>query len=256
MFGAAGIFSSKLLSNGGTIYSANVANLDGTDDYFSVASASVFEPTTTVSFGAWVKCDASPNAFGRIVDKWGSSGNRSFAGYWIASNNRIQMVISDDGTSGHAVLNSTTGLTRGAWYHVVYVYDGSDAYLYLNGAQNATTAYSSATIDVNTTEVRVGSSVGFPSELFKGEIALPFMTKTALSAAQVSEMYNAGTALCYGSLSAGLQTAFNGTNGEMWPLYNHTGFTGQELNALSGTAANDLTNNGSTAFTGSIDVEC
>ena len=103
---------------------------------------------------------------------WTAGGLLQFNGYDTVSY-RFQTP-----TTGGA-----TGLAQNTWYHVAGVYDGSNAYLYVNGSQVSTVAQTGGITPVAST-FTVGelSSGGQP---WKGRIAGIVVYPIALSAAQV-----------------------------------------------------------------------
>lgn len=86
--------------------------------------------------------------------------------------------------------NQTAGqAARGAWYFVVYTYDGSNAYGYANGVQAATTAKTGNLAYANANTQHLGSYNG-ASNWLNGYMDDVFLMSRALSANEIKELYN------------------------------------------------------------------
>ena len=113
---------------------------------------------------------------------WTAGGNISFIGYDSVSY-RFQTP-----TTGGA-----TGLSQSTWYHFAGVYDGSNAYVYVNGTQAATVAQTGS-ITAQTTTYKIGTYSETNTSVWQGRIAQVVLYSTALSAAQVLTNFNADKA--------------------------------------------------------------
>ena len=88
---------------------------------------------------------------------------------------------------------TTTGFAASAdvWYHVVGTYDGTTVRQYVDGGQQSTLTYSGTPQSGG--EVRIAARwdlLSAPNDFFPGDIGLVRIWNTALSAQQVTELYN------------------------------------------------------------------
>src|SRR5205807_10311754 len=115
---------------------ATSVGFDGTTQFVQVPSDASTN-TATFSFEIWVRpTGGSGNYRGVITDRFYPRGYNLYLGpsgnwqYWI-----------NDG-SGMAVIGGGTS-TLNAWHHVVGTFDGTNAILYVNGVQVASTVLTS-----------------------------------------------------------------------------------------------------------------
>jgi hypothetical protein len=87
-------------------------------------------PYTPVTAGCWVKCDDA-DELGYILNLK-STGNTLFLGAEFRTGGQIR--LWGNGTSTEV---SDGGITKTDWNHIVVVYDGTDAKLFINGSEIA-----------------------------------------------------------------------------------------------------------------------
>lgn len=148
---------------------ATVADRDelGTGDLFTVE--------------LYFKRDTITGALMKMISK----GNN---GYYIGLNSSGVEVAK----RGAAVIatSTTTVPTAGSWYHVVWVKNGPENFIYINGVDRTGTV-SNLTIENTTTQLSIGSSSISSSEAFAGTIDEAIVYNgSALSAARVLAHYN------------------------------------------------------------------
>ena len=146
-------------------------------------------PSTTMTVSAWIKPSSTflANGISGIV-AWGDTtvGERRSLVYYAGG----QIGYSGAYASGN--FTGTTVLPTEQWSHVAFTLTGGTVTLYINGAFEgsgtvAVNAYSSTTAYIGTTEV-TGTN-----EHFNGSIDQVRIFSSALSAANVTSLYNEGT---------------------------------------------------------------
>lgn len=234
------------------IYTANVAKLNGTNQYFTgTGVGGIFQPTATLSTGTWFTAD-TVNVDHRLNTSYGASLSERSWNTAVSGPREDVTTFFYDGSSVVGQASSTTTLTAGTQYNAVTVYDGADNKLYLDNVLEATTPYVGS-IDAGLDEWHLGHQ-NRGTQLHDGNFWCSWMTSEVLTTGDLTELYNEGTAPCFDLLSTALQAKFTGGKGEYVYLANWTGTTGEELiGQANGTV---FTNFGTTPFTGTADIEC
>ena len=164
--------ASPLAYNRAALYSGKALSFDGVND--EVLSAITISGAKT--FCAWINADGSNNE--RIISIFtGGYSNITF------SSNKFNMY---DGTN---IPETTTTFQTDQWYFVVAVQEANNAKIYINGISQplSTTnwiehTYTGATISIG----RDASSGAY----YDGEISGVRVFNTALTAAQIADLYN------------------------------------------------------------------
>lgn len=162
-------------SNGG-----NVA-LDGIDDYVAFGNVAALNFTAPFSIGCWFRAAAvQPSVDSAII----GNINGTYTGYilWYNSN------TVDFYFNGGVRANSTTTILANTWYHVMGIWTGTAAQVYLNGALNVSTAYALPPANGNPF-----FSIGFyqGGRNFAGNVSICTAYNKALTASEVLQNYNA-----------------------------------------------------------------
>lgn len=150
------------------------------------------------SVGAWIR----PNAIASnaIMAKYNSAGNLEEWRFWIDASGKLDLELHDASASATEIAASTAALTLGQMQFVVASYDGTETApvvnLYVNAtlANDGTTAESGAYVAMEDTAapltIGCGGVTATPTTEFHGRIALPFICGKALSASEVSSLYD------------------------------------------------------------------
>jgi hypothetical protein len=214
----------------------NAASFNGTNQFLSRASNSTLQVGgTSFSISCWMNA-TEVTSYAGLVTKWIGGTTKEFA--LIKNANTVQMYIYTTGNNG---IGSTTATINSiAWYHFVAVIDDTTKTftLYTNGVAGSPVSYSGS-ITSGTAPFNIG--VDSPS-YFNGSIAGVGFWKRALSASEVTALFNSGAGRTYASLDSGLRNnliswwALNGTSSAVSLTDSHGVVTG---------TPNNLTNNGS-----------
>ncbi|OGY28241.1 MAG: hypothetical protein A2802_02725 [Candidatus Woykebacteria bacterium RIFCSPHIGHO2_01_FULL_43_29] len=145
------------------------------------------------SFGAWVNLSSSLT-YGGIISKWHDNGqnNRGYMIYYNSSCPCFSYNLSSDGITGDGGTSSITKPVANTWYLVVGVYDGATSKLYVNGVLEGSASFTAGIFN-NAADFKLGCYSACSSGVnFRGIIDEPFVTTTALTAAQTRQMYEVG----------------------------------------------------------------
>ena len=158
---------------------------DGTNDRVYVPSSNSLSPAAAVSVEAWIKPAALPAA-GHVALIAGRPDAYSLQ----LNGPRLEFAIARGRRRGR--LRTRAGLfAPGQTYHLVGVYNGTAAQLFVNGARVASAAFGGP-ISPGALPFSIGSA-GRASRSFDGTIDDVAVYAGALSAARVSAHYRAGS---------------------------------------------------------------
>ena len=220
------------------LYDANTSYFDGVDQYWSIPDSASLSPTTGISFGGWFFADLGGlDAYGRMISKVGSIGDRSFSSYWTASTDKCDFFFYSDGTAIEGLL-TTPAITRNVWTAFMYTFDGTTARLYVNGVETSNTAVTASVYD-STAPIEIGRTpTAFSGEDFKGGSALCEVVNRALTPTEVLTRHGSG-AKGWNALPTADKVGSVG----FWPLANWTGQAagdeGLDQSGNSNTASNE-----------------
>ncbi|MDP2926225.1 MAG: LamG-like jellyroll fold domain-containing protein, partial [Nanoarchaeota archaeon] len=177
-------------------------SFDGVDDYVRIQDSNILGNMSSLTISLWAKFyDNSSNQW--LVYK------RHTASPWLSYrmgyySKLIQFWITNSSSSSATAVAETNILTN-TWYHIVETYNGSNVQIYINGAEDDSTAniLSGPVFDSNTF-LDIG---GFWDSLdFNGTIDEVLFFNRSLSAAEISALYNSSANKYYNNftgLSAG-----------------------------------------------------
>lgn len=126
---------------GGTSYTAglngNALNFNGTTSYVQFNASPSFNPTTAVSIAVWAKFNDLPTemagGYGPLFDSQGDN----YVIYADKGNKELRMKVSTSAGAARPGIPQAD-LVSNVWMHVVGVFDGSNAMIYLNGVKKGT----------------------------------------------------------------------------------------------------------------------
>jgi concanavalin A-like lectin/glucanase superfamily protein len=180
-------------------------------EWLSVADNSSLGFTTAMSASLWIRQDslALDRAFlgkwayqtdgGWAIQSGNASGNSGDISIYLATS------ATDDGTSCRMDFNDAD-MSASTWYHVLVVYDGtltgnaSRLKVWVNGVPKTLTVGAGAvpsTLRNDTAALNVGKFGGTWTRYLDGRMDEVRLWGRALSAAEATQVYNAGNGLTY-----------------------------------------------------------
>ncbi|MGI8786354.1 MAG: LamG domain-containing protein [Pyrinomonadaceae bacterium] len=186
------------LQNGATFAAGEVGqafSFDGTGGVIVPDNPSLnFGANANLSIDAWIKTSDTSRVTKTIVDKRiVTGGTRGYVVFLVENGLVFQLA---DGTSTNYALGSN--LTDGMWHHIAITVDrasttGGNAYV--DGVQTATFNPTDHPGDLtNNGAFLIGQHVNIPSANFIGQIDETEVFDRAISAQEVANIFNAGTA--------------------------------------------------------------
>jgi hypothetical protein len=176
-----GLGNTGTLTNGPTYSSANGGSIvfDGTDDYVTVPNTSLIHRTSNWSYSCWVNFNGTPS-LGTIFENgsWTSCLLIRFETNGIT-------IYSMSSFWGKFNLSPTLGI----WYKLDFIRNGNSIDFYLNGVYSQSLSF---TADIQpSSNLFIGMSQHAAGQCFNGKIAQASIYNRALSAAEISQNFNA-----------------------------------------------------------------
>jgi hypothetical protein len=180
---------------------------NATDTYVDVANPSnfAFERTNAFTLAAWIYRTSTATE-GNILAKVLSSAGWTGYSFWMDFNgasffctsNCVKVtLVNDVGTSNTLYVSAdNTPAATGAWHHVAATYDGSSTAagvkIYVDGVAQATVVIiDNLTASIlAATDLKIGVDVTGQTDAFTGRIDDARVYNRALSAAEVTALYN------------------------------------------------------------------
>ena len=169
------------LTNGPTYSSSNGGALvfDGTDDYVNAPNTSLIHRTSNWTYSCWVYFSGTPG-LGTIFEN----------GSWTSC-----LLIRFE-TNGITIYSMSTYWgkftltpTLGIWYKLDFIRNGNSIDFYLNGVYSQSISF---TADIQpSSNLFIGTSQHATYQVFNGRISNTQIYNRALSAAEVSQNFNA-----------------------------------------------------------------
>jgi hypothetical protein len=169
---------------------------DGTENYVSVTDNATlnFDSTESFTVSGWLNLDDLSTNVSMLAKRDGSGNN--FEGYQIQVRDADAefAFFVDDGASGSSVSARGGTPTTGSWIHLAGTFDRSsgDLTLYVDSSSVGSTSSSLGVISP-AANFYVGAYENLSAEYFNGKIDDVRIYDKALSATEVSNLYNTGS---------------------------------------------------------------
>jgi len=179
-------------------FSAYSVDFDGSNDYMSFGTPTLFNTGSAFSFSAWIKIDSySSNTYQTIAQfktnhsngfQLLASATEAYTGLNIGSNDSTNMLrLKTAGDISSTFLN---------WTHIAMTYNGSGGStssnykIYINGSEVSTTTSGAYAVLSNANSIAAGNSGG--SFHFVGLIDEVATFSSELSSSNITSIYNSG----------------------------------------------------------------
>ena len=195
-----------------------VFSFDGSNDYldFNNSSGNIMSNKNAISISGWFKLDS--NTTSAVFSNWyGGTAVQYLLRYNTVAGTGVQWYIYSNSDS--TIINTNYFPNVGDWVHVVGVKDpttsGGQSRVYINGfeyTQNSTNLSVAIANNSRSDQVGVFNSA---SNLMNGSISnVAYWTDTALTQAQVTEIYNQGAPSNLNTFSGNAPTTWWKLNAE------------------------------------------
>ena len=173
-----------------TVDTDTAARLDGTSGHVAIPAASTLNVAGPLTIEAWVNRSSQANA--PIVEY--NSGSAMGVHVWTYPNpDTLWANFMDTAGASHWIQAPGALASVGTWYHVAAVYDGTNAFLYVNGVQVATSNVGSFTPQTSYPLYIGRRPQGTPNGYFAGLTDEVAVYAGALPAARIAAHFAAGT---------------------------------------------------------------
>jgi RHS repeat-associated protein len=200
------------------------AGYNGTSSLTAFPSSGALKPTGSFTLAGWLKT-SSTSSFRTFFQSFNqdqgapgyAAGIRAYIWDGIPG---IQIGKNTGQTWGsdYVMVDATTNIgTSGNWAYYAAVYDGSTVKIYINGTQQTSVSwtgnpeYSAVTYQ----RAGAGNDGGFDNNFFPGSLDEMGLWSRALSASEISQLYNSGNGLAYSNFDPDIYTTqyeYDGNN--------------------------------------------
>ena len=230
---------------GGAFVNDYSISLDGTDDFINCGNDSSLAPAN-ITLSAWVKVSGSVTTYNYILSKAGSNYGSIHLRYTSSNKFNVHLGLASSFINN---VTSSSSYTLTDWHHVAFTYDQTNVKLYVDSIEeysaSETRAIDYAEYDGGGTDFNIGrTSYLYPSPA-EGLIDEVAMFNSALTATQISNIYNSGVPNDLGT--DGLNLSPLG----WWRMGDNDGGTGTTITD-QGSGGNDGTLEGGPTFSTTV----
>ncbi len=181
-------YGAGIINNGITLSGASNQSVNFGND-------SALNPSE-MSVSLWFKADSIAN-LETLFSRQSSSSPYPSYDIRFNSSSQINPYVVCGGSAKS--ITSTTTFSTGTFYHLVLTVDGTDMRIYVDGSSDATPVSTGAAITGGTENTILGAHSTAGSRGFDGIIDEVGVWNRALSADEVTTLYNGGSGLSYAS---------------------------------------------------------
>lgn len=158
-------------------------DFDGSNDYVEASNESAFDFTSAMTLEAWIKPDALSGTQGVVSKNFGNNAHP----YQIRlTDDEIILGFYSNTIGWQPVTTTSANLQVGQWAHIACTYDMTQAKIYVDGVQKAS-SYKNFEIPQNDQAFEIGRTKDVGYEYFNGIIDEVRVWDIALDATQVAE---------------------------------------------------------------------
>ncbi|HDZ14660.1 hypothetical protein LCGC14_1014900 [marine sediment metagenome] len=176
-------------------------DLDGDSDYIQVADSTDFNETSTITAACWANSDDANITTNQImVSKYALTGDKREWNFYLNTDQKVQLELSEDGTNAADKLWSWTtdsAVTVAQWHHYAFTFNAGAFLVYVDGISvDITDANANAGTILNNDDAPVLAGAqfldsGIPTRalFFDGKIDDVFMFTEVLPAHEIRSIY-------------------------------------------------------------------
>ena len=166
-------------------------NFDGIDDFVDIGSSLGAALGFDMSISCWVRFTALSGNNTVVI---GSRNGAANLGFEVGALNDGKIILQSFGSSSLGYRFGTSNVGDNSFHHAVAVRDGINYYIYIDGSREDGTFQTLAGSTASPANTFIGDSDA-PGNLFKGQIDEINIWDRALSASEVTELWNGGAGI-------------------------------------------------------------
>ena len=155
---------------------------DGAAGYVARTGGIALSQDFTVSF--WINPVSTAGTIAIVAQRAGANTGQFFI-FLLAS--AINVDTPTGGATGR--WNTSVGLTTGAWQHIAVTYNGTNRYLYVNGAATGPNGDRTGALNGTAADLFLGRDSSAAQYYLNGSMAATFIAPAALSAGEINMLY-------------------------------------------------------------------
>jgi hypothetical protein len=165
--------------------------LDGTNDYCTIADSEQTSITAGLTFGGWVYFDAV-NATQGFISKSLTTGDKRGYALYLDSTGVMKLLVSSDGFAVNSVTVTSAAAAATAWHFVVGRFEVNvSSSLFVDGTWVTVTAGALASIYDNARAFQIGQYDENASYRLKGRVAQAWLCAATVDDSRLSRIYKA-----------------------------------------------------------------
>lgn len=192
-------YATAILNNGAT-YNGSA--------YHTISDNSAIKPASDISFGGWINITSTATSYQMFIAKGENAGDtRSYEMRQFGTTSQIEIQCRT-GTGQYMQARTTTAIGTGTWTHVMYTRTGATQKIYINGSSDtlASNVTQTTAIQYSTDALWFGQRNG--GLRLNGKLDEIGIWNVALTATEVSDLYNGGSGLSYDDFGGGGGAAY------------------------------------------------
>lgn len=166
-------------------------DLDGIDDYITIADATNLDSMKAVTLSTWVNLSQLPTQNYVVVGKDSSDASYRII---VGSNGTVSFTVSTNNNSWYSAgtsISSNSKITPNNWKHIVGTYDGSYVRIYINGVlDNSSSQKISGNIFNSASSLRFGFKSSSNIDYTKGRVDEVSLYSVALNPVEVKALFD------------------------------------------------------------------
>jgi hypothetical protein len=159
--------------------------------YIQITDSDSMSPSSAMTITQWINPDnVYAGGWAWLMLKW-SDPSTEFH-YALRAGKLSLYLNTSSGGATEAVYGATT-LSTNVWQHTAVVWDGTNAYAYINGVQDGSTGSKSGTVTATTSNVALGAKNSLTTyDGFSGYMSESGRFNTALTSTDINAIYSLG----------------------------------------------------------------
>ena len=176
----------------------NCMSFNGTSSFLELYNPP--RPTTALGISFWFNTSKTTDNFGGIISNYDASGGYKLQIYYVGSTDQRLRLTMHNGTTYTTFDTSHAIICDGSWHHCVISFDGTEIKAYIDNVLKSSSWSWADTLSYSGSNLyaQIGSLFS-TNTWFSGMIDEMALFSRALTATDVSNLFNSGNGLPYSS---------------------------------------------------------